>query len=37
MTKLYKIGEVAELCNLTIRTLRYYEELGLITPSNVDI
>ena len=37
MTKLYKIGEVAELCNLTIRALRYYEELGLITPSNVDI
>ena len=37
MEKLYKIGEVAEVCDVTIRTLRYYEELGLITPSNVDI
>lgn len=37
MKKLYKIGEVADICNITIRTLRYYEELELITPSNVDI
>lgn len=37
MENLYKIGEVADICNVTIRTLRYYEELGLITPTNVDI
>jgi len=27
-----KIGELAELTGVTTRTLRYYEELGLITP-----
>ena len=37
MEKLYKIGEVADICDVTIRTLRYYEELGLIKPTNVDI
>ncbi|WP_297422405.1 MerR family transcriptional regulator [Clostridium sp.] len=25
----YKIGEIAKLTNLTTRTIRYYEELGL--------
>jgi DNA-binding transcriptional MerR regulator len=28
-----RIGEVAKLTGLTTRTLRYWEELGLITPS----
>lgn len=26
----YKIGEIARLTNLTTRTIRYYEELGLL-------
>jgi len=34
---LYKIGEVSSLCNISIKTLRYYEELGLIKPIKVDI
>lgn len=34
---LYKIGEVSTLCNISIKTLRYYEELGLIKPVKVDI
>ncbi|MGB5456196.1 MAG: MerR family transcriptional regulator [Gammaproteobacteria bacterium] len=28
----FKIGEVAEMLNTTTRTIRYYEEEGLITP-----
>ncbi len=28
-----RIGEVAKLAQLTTRTLRYWEELGLVTPS----
>ena len=28
-----RIGEVAKLCGVTTRTLRYWEELGLISPS----
>lgn len=29
---LYKIDEVAKECNLTKRSIRYYEEIGLISP-----
>ena len=29
-----RIGEVAKLTGLTTRTLRYWEELGLISPSS---
>lgn len=33
MTSNYiKIGEVAELLNITVRTIRYYEEEGLLEP-----
>ncbi|MBN2050256.1 MAG: MerR family transcriptional regulator [Spirochaetales bacterium] len=28
----YRIGEVADLAGVTIRTVRYYEELGLLKP-----
>ncbi|MFB9082359.1 MerR family transcriptional regulator [Deinococcus wulumuqiensis] len=28
----YKVGEVAARLGLTLRTLKYYEELGLVTP-----
>jgi len=31
-TKSYKIGELATLTGATTRTLRYYEELGLLEP-----
>lgn len=30
---LYQIGEVAERAGLSLRTLRYYEEVGLVRPS----
>jgi DNA-binding transcriptional MerR regulator len=30
---LFRIGEVAKLTGLTTRTLRYWEELGLVSPS----
>ncbi|HEV2473505.1 MAG TPA: GyrI-like domain-containing protein [Chthonomonadales bacterium] len=31
-----KIGEFARLCQVTIPTIRHYEELGLLTPCMVD-
>ena len=34
--KMYKIGEFSVLSKSTIKTLRYYEKEGLITPSFVD-
>ena len=36
MSNLYKIGDVSKLCNISIKTLRYYEEMGLIKPVEVD-
>ncbi len=33
-TGLLKIGEVARRTGLTVRTLRYYEEIGLLDPSD---
>jgi len=30
---LFQIGEVAERVGLSLRTVRYYEEVGLVTPS----
>ena len=30
--QLYKIGEVAEALDISVRSIRYYEEEGLITP-----
>ncbi|MCS7462947.1 MerR family transcriptional regulator [Paenibacillus doosanensis] len=32
MTEKYKIDDVAKECGLTKRTLRYYEEIGLLPP-----
>src|SRR5580693_4648892 len=31
---LFRIGEMAKLTGLTTRTLRYWEELGLVAPSS---
>lgn len=31
--RLQQIGEIAERVGLSVRTLRYYEEVGLVTPS----
>jgi len=36
MNSLFKIGEVSKLCDISIKTLRYYEEFGLIKPVEVD-
>ena len=36
MTNYLKIGEISKLCNIPIKTLRYYEEEKLITPVEVD-
>lgn len=33
----YTIGEVAKLCNVNIRTLHYYDDIGLLTPEKTDI
>ena len=37
MRKTLKIGDMSKLCNISIKTLRYYEEMGLIKPVEVDI
>jgi DNA-binding transcriptional MerR regulator len=31
---LFKIGEVCERVGLSLRTVRYYDEIGLLTPSD---
>ena len=36
MNNLYKIGEFSKIVNLPIKTLRYYDEYGLVEPSYVD-
>ncbi|OLN28672.1 Regulatory protein, MerR [Desulfosporosinus metallidurans] len=33
--KLLKIGELAKRAGVTVRTIRYYEELGLLSPTEV--
>lgn len=32
---MYKIGEIAKKAEVTTRTLRYYEQLGLLVPSEI--
>ncbi|MEI6875907.1 MAG: MerR family transcriptional regulator, partial [Spirochaetota bacterium] len=36
MTQEYGIGDFSIICRLTVKTLRYYQEEGLIEPSRVD-
>ena len=36
MSDLMKIGEVSKLCDIPIKTLRFYEEEKLITPTKTD-
>lgn len=31
----YTIGEVSKLCNIPIRTLRYYDDIGLLKPDRI--
>ncbi|MHC5218572.1 MerR family transcriptional regulator [Enterococcus sp. LJL128] len=33
---MFKIGEFSKISNITVRTLRHYEKLGLLIPSEVD-
>ncbi len=33
--KLHSIGEAAEICHVSRKTLRFYEELGLLVPDHV--
>ncbi|MBQ3611437.1 MAG: MerR family transcriptional regulator, partial [Firmicutes bacterium] len=32
IVKKYSIGEVAEMCSVSIKTLRYYDQIGLVIP-----
>lgn len=34
MNEVYSIGKLAKISNITVRTLRYYDEIGLLNPSN---
>ena len=36
MKTLFKIGEIAELFHLNIKTLRFYDEIDLVKPEVVD-
>lgn len=31
--KVYSIGQVSSLCNVSIKTLRYYDKIGLLVPA----
>ena len=34
---LYKIGEFAKLTNIPVKTLRYYDEINLLKPEEIDL
>jgi DNA-binding transcriptional MerR regulator len=36
LNPMYKIGELSRLCQVPIRTLRYYDQIGLLVPAQVD-
>ena len=33
---IYKIGEFAKLVNANIKTIRYYDEIGILNPKEID-
>ena len=33
---MYKIGELSKLCNISVKTLRYYDAEGLLIPDEID-
>lgn len=33
---MYRIGTVARLAQVSVRTLRHYDEIGLLHPARVD-
>ncbi|MFD3449019.1 MerR family transcriptional regulator [Microbacteriaceae bacterium 4G12] len=33
---MYSIGKFSEICNVPVKTLRYYDDIGLLTPSYID-
>lgn len=35
--KLYKIGEFSKIANVSVKTLRYYDEINLFKPIEIDI
>ena len=34
MSRLYKVGELAQLAGVSVRTLHHYEAIGLLVPSS---
>ncbi|MDT8861826.1 MerR family transcriptional regulator [Alkalihalobacillus sp. MEB130] len=37
MKNMFSIGEMAKLHNITMKTLRYYDEIGLLKPIQIDL
>ena len=35
--KLYTIGDISEICGVPIKTLRYYDEINLFKPIELDL
>lgn len=33
---MYKIGDFSKIVNISVRTLRYYDECGILVPSEID-
>lgn len=33
---MYKIGELSKLCKMSVKTLRYYDSVGLLIPDKID-
>ena len=33
---MYKIGELSRLCRIPVKTLRYYDDIGLLPPDHID-
>ncbi|MCI8388075.1 MAG: MerR family DNA-binding transcriptional regulator [Clostridiales bacterium] len=33
---MYKIGEVSRYCSIPVKTLRYWADIGLLIPDEVD-